>query len=66
MKLSDLNILPDYPIISVGPFWIDGKHYELGADGDTLIETQETDAQRAYRLSLIESFENIKQQKPTA
>jgi hypothetical protein len=43
--------------------------YEVAADGDTLLGTPETDAQKADRLALIASLEailHVKQQKPTA
>jgi hypothetical protein len=46
-RLSEMNILPSHPIISIGPIWIDGVCYELGDDGDTLIEMPEDEAQKA-------------------
>lgn len=51
MRLSELNILPTHPVISIGPIWIDGVCYEVGDDGNTLIEMAESEAQEArYRI----------------
>lgn len=56
MKLSELNILPNHPVHSIGPIWIDSKRYELGDDGDTLIETPEPIEERFQRLREVRSL----------
>jgi hypothetical protein len=57
MRLSETFIVGIPGLISVQDIWIDGVHYELGDDGDTLIETPESDEQRSERLRLIDDVE---------
>jgi hypothetical protein len=40
VKLSELDILPPHPVISVTNIYIDGQPYELADDGDTLLKVE--------------------------
>jgi len=52
VQLAELLPLCGPGIHSISNVWIDGVHYELADDGETLIETPETDRQRAERIFL--------------
>jgi hypothetical protein len=55
MKLSDLELGSMPGISSIENIWIDGVHYELADDGDTLIETPEIGEQHEEIGSRVSS-----------
>ncbi len=52
MRLSELGISLA-GVHSVSNLWIDGKHYEVGDDGDTLVAADETPRQESERMHSV-------------
>jgi hypothetical protein len=52
MRLSDLELGNMRGVTSIENIWIDGVHYELADDGDTLVKTPESDEQKTERRRL--------------